>query len=158
MVRYEVDACTKSQPPLAPPVPPDTAVTVTDGLTLVHLGRNVPQSHIVELTSMSKNSRNLSKKHMQMHLSQTPRLVVGEHEEGLFTKIEHKQANLPTSQQGKLNTLRRVLRMIHAMCVEVGSEERLSLVWKDGEMKVYKRVAGAEFLPETYLSKFQRSA
>ncbi|KAF9019393.1 hypothetical protein BDZ89DRAFT_1139363 [Hymenopellis radicata] len=168
VVRYEVDACAAPESmaveelatsladqSLGGPTPLRTvSIDRSNTISVIKLGRTVPQDRIVELTSTSGGPS--SPKYMQMYLSQTPQIVIGRYEKGLFTSVTRQgiYAGFEEHAQTKLKMLRAVLEMLHAMVVAEGSDGRFSLVWHGGQMEVFERASGARCLPEAYLKKF----
>ncbi|KAK0245001.1 hypothetical protein EDD85DRAFT_782972 [Armillaria nabsnona] len=144
VVRAEVDACL--------PDPNGKAADVQE----------VPQSALVELTTKSSpRNRRWSYKDMQMCLSQTPNLIYGVHQNGVFNKVVKKKKNLDNvkdHRESKLRLLRRVLEDVQQLVIRSGPRGRLTLVYEDTAMKVYQRNLENSSLPEEYLKMFQPQA
>ncbi|KAK0199537.1 hypothetical protein DFS33DRAFT_226694 [Desarmillaria ectypa] len=139
VVRAEVDACL-----------PDL-----DGKAVYM--QQVPQSALVELTTKHKSrDSGWSYKHMQMCLSQTPTLIYGSHQNGVFNKVVKKR-NLDDGhghREFKLRLLRHALENIQQLVVASGLRGRLTLVYEDKVLKVYQRNSEISLLPEEYLKMF----
>ncbi len=144
VVRAEVDACL--------PDPDGKAAYVQE----------VPQSALVELTTKSSSrNRRWPYKDMQMCLSQTPNLIYGVHQNGVFNEVVKKKKNLDNvkdHRESKLRLLRRVLEDVQQLVIRSGPRGRLTLVYEDTVMKVYQRNLENSSLPEEYLEMFQPKA
>lgn len=136
VVRAEVDACL--------PDPNGKAAYVQD----------VPQSAVVELTTKRKSrNRRWSYKHMQMCLSQTPFLIYGVHQNGVFNEVAKKKNldNVKGHRVSKLRLLRGALEDVQQLVIRSGPCGRLTLVYEDMVMKVYQRNLENSLLPDEYL-------
>jgi hypothetical protein len=183
VVRFEVDAC-------LPPARPaerksvgideltstlsgmnlsstSTSVTSIDSgtphLKILRGGSLVPQTHLIELTTLSERRRaafEWSELFGQMLLSQTPLLFMGIHRSGLFDRIERRVlgtsdfADAERKAQENLKALRKALAAIQKVVVASGQRGRLSLVCRNGEMKVYSRSSSEECLPGAIMKRF----
>jgi len=192
VVRFEVDACIPTQPgrttkrvPVAssssspttvdvlsdllsgvkigPPTTSVIAVTPSRSLTVKSGGGSyVPQSAILELTTVSERRRpqfDWYEQYPQLFLSQTPRHFLGIHNLGHFRAVERNELSALTNQakmaQPSLKKLVKVLMTIQALVVKRGKTGRLTLI-RDGEwLRVYERRSQEGCLPEEYLAKFE---
>jgi len=143
-----------------------TKEQVVDGLCIRQAGSYVPQKNIMELTTISKWRLDLfdwSEAYPQLFLSQTPHHYLAVHDRGGFTEVikrklgssdEEMQAATEAAQVS-LQQLRQALGTIQNIVVEQWKDGRLSLVFQNGELKVYERVSQASCLPEHILKKFE---
>ena len=134
------------------------------GLRIRQAGSYVPQSNIVELTTVS--TRRYSKfdwleAYPQLFLSQTPHHFLAVHTRGYFNTVEKRKLGSSDLQQEDkaaqpaLWKLRHALGIIKDIVVEHGKTGRLSLVCQEGEMKVYQRWSDVSCLPGDILKKFE---
>jgi hypothetical protein len=192
VVRFGVDACVQTKKITRDPQgPPEVSSTVDDlvntlsrasltstnpeAITTIPFGKKklivnkagavVPQSSIVELTTVSKkrfdnDSFHWEEKFPQLYLSQIPQHFLGVHRQGCFLQIQKTELSSPELKakqvflQPKLQKLVRVLRLIKDMVIEEGDRGKLSIVFRDGEMNVFQRSSDEEFLPSAYVQKF----
>ncbi|KAG7440084.1 uncharacterized protein BT62DRAFT_643654 [Guyanagaster necrorhizus] len=123
-----------------------------------------PQSALVELTTKSKNNcsraSRMAYKHMQMCLAQTPNLICGTHQYGVFGKVVRREMSDEGrgQREAKLRLLRDALGSIQQLVVDAGRGGRLTLVYKDRVLKLYRRSSMNSLLPEEYMRMFQPNA
>lgn len=189
VVRFEVDACIPPAPPLAtksrvaskPDVDAlaDTLANVSlssatgtkvhtleddYGLRIRQAGSYVPQSHMVEIATISEKRHSQfdwSEAYPQLFLSQTPHHHLAVHDRGRFKMVEKRQlgsASLKVVEkkgQTALRQLRQALDIIKDVVAQHGKAGRLSLVCQEGQMKVYERSSNVSCLPEKIMEKFE---
>jgi hypothetical protein len=134
------------------------------GLRIRQAGSYVPQSHIMELTTVSMGRRakfDWSEAYPQLFLSQTPHHFLAVHTRGRFNTVEHRKlgssdlSQVDKTAQTALWKLRQALGVIKDIVMEHGKTGRLSLVCREGEMKVYERSSDVSCLPEDILRRFE---
>jgi hypothetical protein len=134
------------------------------GLRIRQAGSYVPQSHIIELTTVSVGRRpnfDWSEAYPQLFLSQTPHHFLAVHTRGRFNTIEQRKlgssdlSQIDKTAQTALWKLRQALGIIKDIVVEHGKTGRISLVCQGGEMKVYERSSDVSCLPEDILKRFE---
>ncbi|KAK0185663.1 hypothetical protein F5146DRAFT_1144172 [Armillaria mellea] len=194
VVRFEVDACIPTKPAritkhvsvassssslttadaladllskvkIGSPTTSVVAVTPSRSLTVKSGGSYVPQSAILELTTVSERRRSQFdwyEQYPQLFLSQTPCHFLGIHNVGQFRTVEKNElsalANQARMVQPSMKKLVKVLRTIQALVVKKGKTGRLTLI-RDGEwLRVYERRSQEGCLPEEYLAKFEQTA
>ncbi|KAK0487082.1 hypothetical protein IW261DRAFT_1548229 [Armillaria novae-zelandiae] len=191
VVRFEVDACVPTKPtgitkhvPVASssssqttvdalsdllsevkigPSPTSViAVTPSRSLTVKSGGSYVPQSAILELTTVSERRRpqfDWYEQYPQLFLSQTPRHFLGIHNQGQFRAVEKNElsalANQARMVQPSMKKLVKVLRAIQALVVKKGKTGRLTLIRNGEWLRIYERRSQEGCLPEEYLAKFE---
>ncbi|KAA1472279.1 hypothetical protein DENSPDRAFT_820992 [Dentipellis sp. KUC8613] len=181
VVRYHVDAClspalragvgsggdgqdqTSTAPESMSMRPTHTPTTITNTLKILHAGREVPQSSIIELASRSqKNIRKIDCINLfpQLYLSQTSLLYTGLHRYGEFYEIRKRDVADDSQMkeqyqatEGMFQGLSQLLREIRGFMVTDGGK-RLSLVCEAGTLKVFERAATKSCLPDTILECF----
>ncbi|KAK7689954.1 hypothetical protein QCA50_006594 [Cerrena zonata] len=183
VVRFEVDACLEALPTrTAGRVNVDDMISQLGGLSLsststsspssttsntdvsiIRAGKIVPQSSILEMTTRSERnveSYDWKESYPQLYLSQTPHHFLAVHRSGMFNQI--KKRNLEDREMKeihagiersfrKLNTL---LKTIQELVIGHGQRGRLSLVCKDGALKVHERKSQDSFLPDEVIRRF----
>ncbi|KAF5334176.1 hypothetical protein D9758_014825 [Tetrapyrgos nigripes] len=144
----------------------DTIMTIPFGkskLIVNKAGDVVPQNLIAELTTCSQkraDSFDWDETFPQLYLSQTPHHFLAVHQLGLFQQVQKRELyraelkSQDTRLQPKFQKLVRVLGMIKNMVMEHGERSRLSIVFRDGEMKVFERLSEEDCLPTDYMKKF----
>lgn len=191
VVRFEVDACIPTKPigvtkrvpvtssssspttvdalsdllsgvKIGPPTTSVVAVTPSRSLTVKSGGSYVPQSEILELTTVSERRRpqfDWYEQYPQLFLSQTPRHFLGIHNQGLFRAVEKNElsalANQARMVQPSMKKLVKVLKTIQALIVKKGKTGRLTLIRNGEWLRVYERRNQEGCLPEEYLAKFE---
>jgi hypothetical protein len=134
------------------------------GLRIRQAGSYVPQSHIIELTTVSMGRRekfDWAEAYPQLFLSQTPHHFLAVHSRGRFNTVEKRNldssdlSQVEKTAQTALWKLRQALGVIKDIVVEHGKAGRLSLVCQEGEMKVYERSSDVSCLPEDILKRFE---
>ncbi|KAK2465270.1 hypothetical protein APHAL10511_002624 [Amanita phalloides] len=136
-----------------------TSVTGTS-LHVIAFGTKVPQESIVEIATISKareNQLNWDEKAPQLFLSQTYNFYVGLHDRGFFTTVRKRDFNpsaLSVKVRINLKKLRCALGIIQEVMVKYGQRGRVSLVCREGVLKVYERVSEETFLPDDYMQRF----
>jgi hypothetical protein len=121
-----------------------------------------PQSSLIEIKTRSTvpQSRNNASHFPQLYFSQTPFLYVAFHTEGLFHKLRTEEVGVAsftqeaTDRNEGYSGLRTLLGRIKAMVKRYGPEGRLSLVCRNGVLKVYARTSPASCLPANFLALF----
>ena len=146
--------------------PPTTIVKgmTNSDITVIHAGSAVPQSSIVELTTRSQRNAtffNWQESYPQLFLSNTPHHYLAVHERGRFVEVQKRHLEstelkriAADSIQEAFKKLRRVLDDIKKLAVKHGETGRLSLVCKNGELKVYERLNKDSCLPDEVLERF----
>lgn len=178
VVRFEVDACvvledlplasvdelatevaskaTLSEPPISTYV-----VDETTSLTVLAAGKAIANESTVELATVKTgNAMQWKEKYLQLYFSQTPELFIGKQKNGCFTEVSRKDMQslsyVGDNVQKRLRMLGKALHNIQALVAESGSAGRLSLIGRDKELLVFRRVASDSCLPNEYLKRFVR--
>jgi hypothetical protein len=184
VVRYEVDACSRSSlgaedsPSRSGSNVDDltdllAGASLTDAkksqehtqLSIIRAGTVVPQADILELTTRSvRNAPDFDwgEALPQLHLSGTPMHILGIHERGTFQEIRKTRIgstelrSAEAKAQLGLRKLRAVLESIQDVMVGGDlSGKKVSLVCKDGKLRLYER-KGADLVPESVLQRFEQ--
>ena len=98
----------------------------------------------------------------QLYLSQTPHHYLAVHRTGTFFSITKRKIGendlkvVESKAQPGFRKLRKVLGEIQTMVKEAGASGRISLVCKDGILKVHERNSKESCLPEDLLALFKR--
>ncbi|KAG6909281.1 hypothetical protein DXG01_001225 [Tephrocybe rancida] len=148
----------------ATPPPPTAHSGAFPKITIIPAGSIVPQASIVELTTRSTNNAlnfNWKESYPQLFLSQTAHHFLAVHERGRFHEVnkrklessELKKVALDEIQEN-LKKLRRLLDQVKDLVIKHGERGRLSLVCRNGELKVYSRTSQASCLPDEVLQLF----
>ncbi|KAA1472274.1 hypothetical protein DENSPDRAFT_850802 [Dentipellis sp. KUC8613] len=190
IVRYEVDACLPGKAPAnakgnnasQPAAPASSNVddltstlasvsvsqqqspttgASSSSLNIIHAGRQVPQSSVIELTTRSQNYIHLldwSDVFPQLYLSQTPLFYLGVHQRGEFKEIRKQDMgkDMDEQREAALETFQRlgkVLEEIQELMVE-HADKKLSLVCEGGVLKVYQRATTRSCLPQDVMERY----
>ena len=139
-------------------------LTSTD-LKIFRAGTKVPQSSLIEMTTRSEISAakfDWGDAYPQLYLSQTPYHHLAVHRGGTFFSIAKRQIGkndliaIESRAQLGFKKLRKVLREIQTRVKEGGAGGRISLVCKDGILKVHEKTSKESCLPEDLLALFER--
>jgi hypothetical protein len=134
-------------------------------LKIFRAGTQVPQSDLIELTTRSEISAanfDWNDAYPQLYFSQTPHHYLAVHRSGTFFSIakrrtgERDLVTIESRAQPGFRKLRKVLGEIQAMVKKGGAGGRISLVCKDGVLKVHERNSKESCLPEDSLALFKR--
>ena len=145
-------------------MPPPSPLTTTD-LKIFRAGIQVPQSNLLEMTTRSEISAarfDWGDAYPQLYFSQTPHHHLAVHRTGTFFSIAKRKIgeNDLVAVEGKaqpgFRKLRQVLGEIQTMVKKGGANGRISLVCKDGILKVHERKSKESCLPEDSLALFKR--
>ena len=145
-------------------MPPPSPLTTTD-LKIFRAGIQVPQSNLLEMTTRSEISAahfDWGDAYPQLYFSQTPHHHLAVHRTGTFFSIAKRKIgeNDLVAVEGKaqpgFRKLRQVLGEIQTMVKKGGANGRISLVCKDGILKVHERKSKESCLPEDSLTLFKR--
>lgn len=184
VVRFEVDACLEALPKrttgrsgdggvddminqlgglaLFSTSASSSASTETD-VTIFRAGQVVPQSSILEMTTRSERNvvtYDWKESYPQLFLSQTPHHFLAVHRGGMFSRIEKRKLDdreLKDIHAGIEQSFRKLyvlLKTIQDVVIGHGRRGRLSLVCKDGFLKVYERMSQDSFLPDEVMKRF----
>ncbi|TFY66003.1 hypothetical protein EVG20_g5084 [Dentipellis fragilis] len=157
------DANTSVSAPLASGTltsPPLSSRSV-DTLDIVHAGREIPQSSIIELTTRSQHFielLNWPDLYPRLYLSRTRFLCIGLHSHGRFGEI--RQYDMARGMETQYNAVRGALQKLGQVLTEIQDlmEEnpgrRLSLVCEGGVLRVYERATSKSCLPEDVMKRF----
>jgi len=138
-------------------------LTSTD-LKIFQAGVKAPQSNMLELTTRSEISAanfDWNDAYPQLYFSQTPHHYLAVHRSGTFFSIakrrigENDLVAIESRAQPGFKKLRKVLGEIQTMVKKGGASGRISLVCKDGVLKVHKRSSEESCLPEGSLALFK---
>jgi len=138
-------------------------LTSTD-LKIFRGGTQTPQSSLVELTTRSEISAanfDWNDAYPQLYLSQTPYHYLAVHRTGTFFSIAKRKIGekdlvaIESRAQLGFKKLRKVLGEIQTRVKKAGASGRISLVCKDGVLKVHERNSKESCLPEDSLALFE---
>lgn len=183
VVRFEVDACIP--PPAKYPRKSISSIDeLTNSLNAITLSQSVARSSqhltilegglevsptaVVELVTRSQtniklNGFNWKEAYPQLFFSQTAHHFLAIHQRGRFVEIRKNKLSsdemlaVEREAQDDLKKVRVVLDVIKQIVVKRGKKGRLSLVCRDGELKVYSRVSEESCLPDSALKLFELS-
>jgi len=133
-------------------------------LNIITAGSEIPQSSIIEIKTRSERSVanfDWAEAYPQLYLSQTPLLYLGIHNRGRFTAVSKDRVDnyiqVAREAQPGFRKLKQALEAIQTLVKEYGLGGRVSLVCKDGELRVYERRSSDSCLPDKFLALFERS-
>jgi hypothetical protein len=133
-------------------------------LKIFRAGTKVPQPNLIEMTTRSEISVanfDWGDAYPQLYLSQTPSHYLAVHRAGRFSSITKRSIGkddlvaIESKAQPGFKNLRKVLGEIQTRVKEGGEDERISLVCKDGVLKVHERTSEESCLPEDSLALFE---
>jgi hypothetical protein len=139
-------------------------LTSTD-LKILRAGTQVPQSGLIEMTTRSEISAaqfDWADAYPQLYLSQTPHHYLAVHRSGTFFKVTKREIGkkdlvaIENKAQPGFKKLRKLLGEIQTRVKAGGTNGRISLVCKDGTLKVHERTNEESCLPEDLLTLFER--
>jgi len=139
-------------------------LTSTD-LKITRAGTQVPQSSLLEMTTRSEISAanfDWGDAFPQLYLSQTPNHYLAVHRTGRFSSIAKRKIGekdliaIEANAQRGFKKLRKILGEIQTMVKKRGTTGRISLVCKDGVLKVHERDSKESCLPEDSLALFKQ--
>ncbi|KAI6006617.1 hypothetical protein F5J12DRAFT_927484 [Pisolithus orientalis] len=185
LLRYEVDACVESESEDdsflasfsalsigatggASTLPDDSAFSSRFGMKvkLTSPRSVVPQSSVIEITTRAaRRELDWKEAYPQLYLSQTPYLYLAKHTRGTFGRVEKFQINSKgmaahaREAEASMAKLEALLSAILKAVRKHGEGVPLSLVYRAGELKLYKRKQGTrQPFGKDILSKFPRVA
>ena len=132
-------------------------------IDIISAGQLVPQNGILEMTTRSERNAltyDWKENYPQLFLSQTPHHFLAIHRAGTFSRIEKRQLNdselkeRHTQNESGFKRLHSLLVAIQELVVGHGKRGRLTLVCKDGLLKVYERKSEESFLPDEVMERF----
>ena len=141
-------------------------LTSTD-LKIFRAGTRVPQSDLIELTTRSEISAanfDWNDAYPQLYFSQTPHHYLAVHRSGTFFSIAKRKIGerdlvmIESRAQPGFRRLRKILGEIQTMVKKGGTSGRMSLVCKDGVLRVHERNSKESCLPEDSLALFKRGS
>jgi hypothetical protein len=144
--------------------PPQSPLTSAD-LKIFRAGTQVPQSDLIEMTTRSEISAakfDWGDGYPQLYFSQTPHHYLAVHRSGTFFSIAKRTVGkedlvaIENRAQPGFKKLRKALGEIQTMVRNGGENGRISLVCKDGVMRVHERTSKENYLPEDSLALFER--
>lgn len=179
VVRFEVDAClppTRSRKSIDDASIDEVsnlleAVNLTSNtsstsqtpysLNIVNGGYEAKSATIMELTTRFEGrvaQFDWTDKFTQIYLSQTPHHVLAVHNRGRFSEIRRSKLSEFQELEGKLQpdmkALRKALDIVQQLVIEHGQRGRLTLVCRDGVLKVYERTSQDSSLPDHMMALF----
>jgi hypothetical protein len=143
---------------------PPSPLTTTE-LKISRAGTQVPQSNLIEMTARSEASAarfDWSEAYPQLYLSQTPYHYLAVHRGGTFFSLAKreigKQDLVAIERRAQLGfkRLRKVLGEIQTRVKKGGTNGRISIVCKNGVLKVHERTSKESCLPDDSLALFER--
>ncbi|KAF8993519.1 hypothetical protein BDQ17DRAFT_1392654 [Cyathus striatus] len=163
-VRFEVDACLPDQKKFTPKAP-----TNVDDLINSLAAVNISAEKLPAAKDVDKDEKSASTdcgallprsrpfvgapkpSASILFLSQTPHHFMGIHWQGRFIQVNYRAAN---SQELK-KKLVRALKIIQEIVKKHGERGRLSLVYQNGELKLYERMSSDGFIPDDVMNLFE---
>ncbi|EAU85879.2 hypothetical protein CC1G_02902 [Coprinopsis cinerea okayama7 len=127
-------------------------------------GYEVSPSAIMELSTRSEYKQHeydFKELYPQLFFSQTTHHVLAVHNRGRFSAIHRRKLSSPELQQvdielqPSLKAVRKALKVIQDLVIEHGQRGRLSLVCKDGVLRVYERTSVESCLPDHLMELFE---
>ncbi|KAG6327426.1 hypothetical protein ID866_11663, partial [Astraeus odoratus] len=126
----------------------------------------VPQSSVIEIkTRASHRELDWKEAYPQLYLSQTPYLYLAKHSRGQFGPVEKVQLNsqamasLTTEAEAAMGKLEVLLETLLKAVRKQGEGVPLSLVYREGKLRLYKRKRGTgKLIGEEIYSKFHPSS
>ena len=143
---------------------PLSSPTSTD-LKIIRAGTQVPQSDLIEMTTRSEISASKfdwADAYPQLYLSQTPHHHLAVHRSGTFFKVTKREIGkkdlvaIESKAQPGFKKLRKLLGEIQTRVKKGGAKGRISLVCKDGVLKVHERISTESSLPDDLLALFEQ--
>ncbi|KAF9651351.1 hypothetical protein BDM02DRAFT_3091263 [Thelephora ganbajun] len=134
-------------------------------LKMFRAGTQVPDSNLLEMTTRSEISAanfDWGDAYPQLYFSQTPNHYLAVHRNGTFFSIAKRRIGerdlvaIESRAQPGFRQLKEILGEIQAMVKKGGTGGRISLVCKDGVLKVHERTSKESCLPEDSLALFKR--
>ena len=142
-----------------------TTTLTSNDLEISRAGTQVPQSDLIEMTTRSEISAakfDWGDAYPQLYFSQTPHHHLAVHRSGTFFKITKRMIGksdliaIEKKAQPGFKKLRKLLGEIQAKVKKAGVDGRISLVCKDGILKVHERTNSESCLPEDSLALFKQ--
>ncbi|KAF8636029.1 hypothetical protein AX15_000189 [Amanita polypyramis BW_CC] len=157
VVRYTVDGFLPSADAASP------VGDIADSLKSLDISKDKAEAtpdSIVEIATISKareNQLDWDEKAPQLFLSQTYNFYVGLHDRGFFTSVRKRRFNsaaLSVKVRINLKKLRHALGVIQEIIIKYGQRGRITLVYKEGTLKVYERISDETFMPDEFMLRF----
>lgn len=140
------------------PFTPAPPLSVVHSLTVVSGGVSVPESCILEVTT-SKSMRWVET-YGQLFFSQTLHHFSARHVEGTVKRVRKTQMTsakpqeIETKLQPALKKLKRFLLRLQELVILHGKDQRLSLVYENRELTLFRMENDVCCIPEEYLARF----
>lgn len=134
-------------------------------LKILRAGTQVPHSDLIEMTTRSEISAanfDWGDAYPQLYFSQTPHHYLAVHRSGTFFTIAKRRigtgdlVGVESRAQPGFKKLRKVLGEIQTRVKNGGAKGRISLVCKNGVLKVYERTSKESCLPEDSFAIFEQ--
>ncbi|KAJ6624424.1 hypothetical protein B0H10DRAFT_739122 [Mycena sp. CBHHK59/15] len=131
---------------------------------IINGGTTVPHSSLIELTTRSERRESeydWKDAYPQLFFSQTPHHFLSVHNRGKFSRTNKRKLSSSELQavertiQPSLKKLRVALDIIKNIVSKYGERGRLTLVCKDGVLKVFERDSQANCLPDDVIARFE---
>ncbi|KAF9805023.1 hypothetical protein IEO21_09222 [Rhodonia placenta] len=178
VVRFEVDACLPTECDTSSTAPSSDVDGLTDmfsgmdvgeasttELDVISAGQQIPQDAIIEMSTRWKAGAgrfNWKESYPQLYLSQTPHHYLAMHDSGEFYEITKRRLDCAEMKevdgktQTKFRQLRQILGTIQELLIEHGQSTSLSLVYKNGELLVFKRSMQESLIPDELFTRFNQ--
>ncbi|KAJ7055940.1 hypothetical protein C8F01DRAFT_993761 [Mycena amicta] len=133
------------------------------GLTVIEGGNQIAHDSLVELTTRTQRraqDMDWTENYPQLFLSQTPNHFLGIHNRGRFVQVVKRVlgrgefATVEKGMQPSLRKLRKLLAVIAQLVRAHGERGRLTLVCREGTLRVYERESMESCLPDEVLERF----
>ncbi|KAJ7055901.1 hypothetical protein C8F01DRAFT_1211566 [Mycena amicta] len=133
------------------------------GLTVIEGGNQIAHDSLVEITTRTQRraqDMDWTENYPQLFLSQTPNHFLGIHNRGRFVQVVRRVlgrgefATVEKGMQPSLRKLRKVLAVIAQLVRAHGERGRLTLVCREGTLRVYERESMESCLPDELLERF----
>lgn len=137
----------------------------SNDLEISRAGSQVPQSNLIEMTTRSEVSAanfDWGEAYPQLYLSQTPHHYLAVHRTGTFFKVTKRKigkddlVTIEKRAQAGFKKLRKLLGEVQTRVKKSGANGRISLVCKDGILKIHERTNNESCLPEDSLALFEQ--
>ena len=135
-------------------------------LIVVRVGSTVPQSSTIHLKTRTKPSADWADLVPQLLIAGTRHLYIGRHEKGTFQRVRKDDVEEESFEGRRVAAIRKFERLalalkdIRDLVIKLEKEKgrkKMSLIFAEGELKLYKRDDDADGVPEGMLKRFLKA-
>ncbi|TFK27639.1 hypothetical protein FA15DRAFT_144931 [Coprinopsis marcescibilis] len=135
-------------------------------INIIKAGYEVSPSATMELSTRSEYKQHeydFKELYPQLFFSQTTHHVLAIHNRGRFTAINRRKLGSPEFQeledemQPYFKVVRKALDAIRSLVVKHGEHGRISILCKNGQLKVYERISQDSCLPDHLMELFKET-